>query len=157
MTQSIRRSIHKDITRAASTCIASTYKASPYKASYFGVTTRVLKFCAGLCFFIMLAACVAPDPPLYRWGDYENVIYTGYKNPGSSDPVTDADIIAADMERTESEGMQVPPGVRVHLGYLYFQQGRNDEARALFEMERELFPESEVFVNGLLARMDAQT
>ncbi|MFK7860470.1 MAG: DUF4810 domain-containing protein [Granulosicoccus sp.] len=102
---------------------------------------------------LMLSACVAPNPPLYRWGEYEDIIYTGYKNPGSSDPVTDASLLSEDMARTEAEGKQVPPGVRIHLGYLYYAQGREDEARALFELEREIFPESQVFVDGLLSRM----
>ena len=88
---------------------------------------------------VLLVGCVTPQPPLYRWGNYEDIIYAGYKNPGSSDPVTDAELLAEDMARTEAEGKQVPPGVRVHLGYLYFEQGRTDEARALFEMEKQVF------------------
>ena len=120
------------------------------------VSNAWFKTTAGICLVVVLTGCVSPNPPLYRWGEYEDVIYTGFKNPGSSDPVTDADIISAEMQRTELEGKQVPPGVRVHLGYLYLSQGRSDEARALFEMERELFPESKVFVDGLLLRMGAR-
>jgi hypothetical protein len=101
---------------------------------------------------LFLGGCVTPEPPLYRWGNYEQVIYRGYKNPGSSDPVTDAELLAEDMARTEAEGKQVPPGVRIHLGYLYFEQGRTDEARALFELEKQIFPESTVFVDRLLER-----
>ena len=117
---------------------------------------RCARLAAGLLVLVVLSGCVTPDPPLYRWGEYENLIYAGYKNPGSSDPVTDANILAEDMARTEAEGMQVPPGVRVHLGYLYFAQGRDSEARALFEQEREVFPESQVFIDGLLSRLGTQ-
>ena len=117
--------------------------------------SRQLMACGVLIVFL-LGGCVTPEPPLYRWGEYENLIYRGYKNPGGSDPVNDSILLAEDMARTEAEGMQVPPGVRIHLGYLYFEQGRTDEARALFEMEREVFPESRVFVDGLLARMGAR-
>ena len=102
---------------------------------------------------VLLVGCVTPQPPLYRWGEYEDIIYAGYKNPGSSDPVTDGQLLAADMARTEAEGKQIPPGLRIHLGYLYFEQGRDDEARALFEMEKQAFPESTVFVDGMLARI----
>ena len=117
---------------------------------------RCARLAAGLLVLVFLSGCVTPDPPLYRWGEYENLIYAGYKNPGSSDPVTDANILAEDMARTEAEGMQVPPGVRVHLGYLYFAQGRDSEARALFEQERKVFPESQVFIDGLLSRLGTQ-
>lgn len=102
---------------------------------------------------VLLAGCVTPQPPLYRWGDYQDIIYAGYKNPGSSDPVTDGELLAADMARTEAEGQQIPPGVRIHLAYLYFEQGRDNEARALFALEKQAFPESTVFVDGMLARM----
>lgn len=103
----------------------------------------------------MLIGCGTPTPPLYRWGNYEKVIYAGYKAQDSSDPVNDAELIVDDLEKTVASGQVVPPGVRVHLGYLYFQQGRHNEARALFESERKQFPESAVFVNGLIERMDA--
>ncbi|MFK7891989.1 MAG: DUF4810 domain-containing protein [Granulosicoccus sp.] len=108
--------------------------------------------------FAAMAAigCVTPDPNLYSWGSYEDMVYAGYKNPGASDAVSDAQLLAADMERTESEGKQVPPGVRIHLGYLYFNQGREDEARALLEAEKELFPASMVFIDRLLSRMGSQ-
>lgn len=98
----------------------------------------------------MLSAC-AVTPPLYDWAEYEAVIYTGYKDPGSSDPVSDANILEENMQRTLAEGKLVPPGVRIHLGYLYFAQGRDDEAVAMFEAERENFPQSDVFVERLIA------
>ena len=117
---------------------------------------RHIRLVAGSLVLLVLAGCVTPQPPLYRWGEYEDLIYAGYKNPGSSDPVTDSVILEADMARTQAEGKQVPPGVRVHLGYLYFSQGRDSEARALFNEEAEIFPESKVFVDGLLSRMGKQ-
>ena len=105
---------------------------------------------------LVLAGCVTPEPPLYRWGEYENILYGSYRATGESDPVNDALKLEEDMMRTEVEGAAIPPGVRVHLGYLYFYQGRTDEARLLFELERERFPESTVLVDGLLQRMGAK-
>ncbi len=101
-----------------------------------------------------LIGCVTPEPTLYRWGNYEQIVYRTYKDPSGSDPVNDAIALAEDMARTEAEGKIVPPGARVHLGYLYFLQGKEKEARALFELERDLFPASSVFIDGLLSRID---
>ncbi len=109
---------------------------------------------AALLSAMLASGCVTPEPPLYRWGNYQDLIYTGYKDPGSSDPVNDALALEEDLRRTEAEGMQIPPGVRIHLAYLYFEQGRTDEARVLLETERARFPESAVFVDRLLARME---
>lgn len=115
------------------------------------------KHAIAILFVAMVAVgCVTPTPNLYGWGSYEDMIYAGYKNPGVSDAVTDAQLLAADMERTESEGKHVPPGVRIHLGYLYFNQGRGDEARALLEAEKEVFPASTVFIDRLLSSMGSQ-
>lgn len=102
----------------------------------------------------LLVACVTPEPPLYRWGEYENIIYAPYRD-GGSDPVNDAVQLSEDMARTEAQGMQVPPGVRIHLAYLYYSQGRRDEARSLLQLERDHFPESSTFVNRLLTQMGA--
>jgi hypothetical protein len=121
-----------------------------------GRSAYMRRLAGSLLLSLLLSSCVTPEPLLYRWGAYENIIYKGYRDPGGSDPVNDAVLLAEDMARTEAEGLQVPPGARIHLGYLYFAQGRTDEARALFEMERKVFPESRVFVDGLLARMAAK-
>ena len=104
---------------------------------------------------VVLAACET-TPPLYRWGIYEDLIYRGYRDPGSSDPVTDAARLSEDVERTRAEGRAVPPGVHAHLGYLYYSQGDLGQALAHLERERELFPESAVFVDGMLARIGAR-
>lgn len=129
------------------TCPTSRVKGASHRSSRV-----VFRVCVAVAAISFVSAC-AVQPPLYRWGAYEDIIYTGYKDPGSSDPVSDAILLEAELERTASEGKQVPPGVRIHLGYLYFAQGRDNEARAMFETEREIFPESTVFVDGLLSRM----
>lgn len=107
-----------------------------------------------LAALLLLSGCATPEPPLYRWGSYEQLVYAGYRDPGSSDPVNDALALEADLARTEAEGAAIPPGVRIHLAYLYFQQGRDAEARDLLLAERENFPESTTFVNRLLSRLE---
>jgi hypothetical protein len=110
----------------------------------------------GLLVLLALAtgAGCAGTPSLYRWGIYEDLLYESYKNPGGADPVTDAARLAEDIARTDAEGLAVPPGVHAHLGYLYASQGDLGLARAHFERERELYPESTVFIDGILARME---
>jgi len=61
--------------------------------------------------------------------------------------------LSEDMARTEAEGAQVPPGARAHLAYLYALQGNLSQATALFEAEKAAFPESAVFVDGMISRM----
>ena len=108
----------------------------------------------GIAAAVVLTGCGTVPTDMYRWGVYEDLVDQGYKSPGSVDVVSGAQRLAEDMARTDAEGAEVPPGVRVHLGYLYYSQGRIAEAKALFEAERQVFPESNVFVSRLLASME---
>jgi len=112
----------------------------------------------------VLSACAA-KPSLYRWGAYEDIVYARYADAfagagasagaGSDDAAaTAAALLEQDLARTLEEGKRAPPGVRAHLGYLYFEQGRLAEARALLEEERSTYPESTLFIDRLLSRMN---
>jgi hypothetical protein len=111
------------------------------------ISTRV----AVLALVVLISAC-APVP-LYEWGGYEDSLYRTLVHPDTNDLATQSARLAADIERTSSLKRRVPPGVHAHLGYLYFMQGRADEALAQFEAERAAFPESTVFIDGMIARM----
>ena len=77
-----------------------------------------------------------------------------YTKPGKADPATQVQRLRDDVAETEGKGRQVPPGVHAHLGWMYYLQGDLASARASFERERVLFPESAHFIDGMLARMD---
>ena len=107
---------------------------------------------------VLTTACGQPST-LYRWGEYESLVYDMYMRPGKADPTTQIARITEDIERTSAQGQQgqhVPPGLHAHLGYLYYGQGQIDAAYEQFVAEKTLFPESAVFVDGILARMKKQ-
>lgn len=93
------------------------------------------------------------NAPLYSWGSYEQLIYDIYAEPGSVDSVTQVAKLSADISRADGEGTRIPPGVHAHLGYLYYGQGQVDMAVEQFVIEKQLYPESTVFIDGILARM----
>jgi hypothetical protein len=99
-----------------------------------------------------LSACV--KPPLYAWGRYEDLVYQMYMKPGEADPVTQTAKLREDVEKANAEGKPVPPGVHAHLAYLYYQQGDASAAKQEFLIEKNLFPESSAFIDGVLQRMD---
>jgi len=101
------------------------------------------------------SACAQPTS-LYRWGEYESLVYDMYMRPGKADPTTQIAKLNEDIERANAEGQRVPPGLHAHLGYLYYGQGQLDAAYEQFTIEKTLFPESTVFVDGVLARMKKQ-
>jgi len=107
---------------------------------------------------LLIAAALAAGcghQSLYRWGHYEDLLHAMWVEPGSADPVTQVARLREDVERAAAEGRGVPPGVWAHLGYLHWLQGNTDAAQEALVRERELFPESAVFVDGMLRRLGA--
>jgi hypothetical protein len=56
-------------------------------------------------------------------------------------------------QKARSENRPVPPGFHAHLGYLYFQLGKLDQAQQELETEKAQFPESAVFMDRLLSNL----
>ena len=119
------------------------------------LTARLAALAAAASILASGVGCTTPTP-IYRWGVYEDLIYNMYAKPGEADPSTQLAQLNADIARTHGQGQRVPPGVHAHLGFLYYTQGQVDLAYQAFSTEKELFPESTTFVDGLLARMQAQ-
>jgi hypothetical protein len=107
---------------------------------------------AALLPLVGLSAC-APQKTLYDWGSYEQLVYEMYAKPGKADPGTQIAKLTEDVARINAEGRHVAPGVHAHLGYLYYTQGQSALAQEEFLIEKQLFPESAVFIDGMLARM----
>jgi hypothetical protein len=105
-----------------------------------------------LLFSALAAGCVSAPKDHYYWGNYEALILAMYAEPGSADPVMQIERLAADLQQAESTGKPAPPGLHAHLGFLYAMNGNVSQAEAAFNEERELFPESAVFIDGMLER-----
>jgi hypothetical protein len=95
----------------------------------------------------ILAGCGAA-PQKYNWGNYEQSLYSYYKDP------TKTAAYAMELENTiqESEKTQKPvaPGIYAEYGYLLLQQGKSTEAVALFEKEKAKWPESTYLMDGMI-------
>jgi hypothetical protein len=102
----------------------------------------------------LLTGCVTPPRPLYSWGHYEDLIYASYAAPGKVSPEQQVEQLEQDYQKARAANLHVPPGFHAHLGYLYYQLGRLDQARQELETEKAEFPESAAFMNRLLARLD---
>ena len=61
-----------------------------------------------------------------------------------------------DVAEAETKGLLVPPGVYAHLGYMYLLQGNAAAARDALQTEKRLYPESETFVDRLLAQAEGE-
>ena len=104
---------------------------------------------------VTLAASVLPScqRSLYDWDEYENSIYRMYLDPDAFDAEDEVRRLSDQIDATILASRAVPPGLRAHLGYLTYLSGDHAAAVAHFKAEKKHFPESAVFVDGMLKRM----
>ncbi|MGJ8690955.1 MAG: DUF4810 domain-containing protein [Thalassotalea sp.] len=111
------------------------------------------KLIAGVC-IVLLSGC-ASNNTQYHWGQYESLVYKGHIKPEEVSAIVQIDILETDIEQAKAENKPVPPGVYAHLGLMYAASGQKDLALSSLAKEKELFPESTVFINGLIERASA--
>jgi hypothetical protein len=102
---------------------------------------------------IAIVGCAAPKT-MYTWGSYEELIYTSYAAPGSVLPEQQIEKLERDYQLARADNKRVPPGWHAHLGYLYSQVGKRDQAQQELRTEKAEYPESAVFVDRLLANLN---
>jgi hypothetical protein len=111
--------------------------------------TRLILFLLALS---LVAGCVR-KPLMYEWGSYEDQVYAMYSDTGKSPVEEQVGNLERDYQVARSENKPVPPGYHAHLGYLYYQLGKIDQALQSFETEKQLFPESAQYMDFLIARI----
>lgn len=102
---------------------------------------------------LWLSACASPTPSLYQWGSYEQQVYALYNDPGKTPIEQQIAKLEEDYQKARATSKSMPPGFHAHLGYLYFQIGKLDQARQSFATEKSLFPESAIYMNRVLAKL----
>lgn len=110
-----------------------------------------MKFIIAIALLSVLSSCVST--PKYYWGEYENLIYTQYQEPGKATPEYQIERMQADMQRAAGRHQPLPPGFYAHLGYQYLQIGKAGEARKYFAAEKRMFPESAVLMDRFLTKI----
>ena len=101
---------------------------------------------------IVLAGCAAPQSR-YEWGSYEEVVYASYLARDDVPAEKQVELLEKDYQIARAANKRMPPGWHAHLGYLYYEVGRADQARQELMTEKAEFPESAVFVDRLLANV----
>lgn len=113
-----------------------------------------LSVASSLLALTLLVGCAQQQKPLYYWGDYENLIYSMYTEPGAADPDMQIQKLTTDIEQAHAKALPIAPGIHAHLGYMYVLKGNIESAKAEFMKEKQLYPESAQFIDGMLKRMN---
>ena len=102
---------------------------------------------------LLCAAACQSGRSLYQWSGYERSVAHVCLSAGLVDVDREIAEITELIDRAAERSRRVPPGAHAHLGYLYYLKGNIAGAVAGLEAEKEAYPESAVFVDGLLSRI----
>jgi hypothetical protein len=103
---------------------------------------------------LVLTGCAHRAETLYSWGQYEDLIYLSYAEPGKVSPEMQVEKLEQDYQQARAVNKRMHPGFHAHLGYLYVQLGKLDQARQEFSTEKAEFPESATLIDRLVANLD---
>lgn len=112
----------------------------------------LVKGLAALCLLAALAGCAGPKQ-LYSWNGYQPQVYAHLKSDGKSSPEEQILNLEKGLQEANAKGAKVPPGYHAHLGLLYLNTGRTDQAVAAWNQEKALFPESAKYIDFLINNM----
>lgn len=115
--------------------------------------TRLKRVVAGACLLstFALTGCAGPKP-LYEWNGYQTQVYN-YLKPQSSSAEEQILALEKGVQTTAAQGRKLPPGYMAHLGLLYLDTGRTDQAVQAWNQEKTMFPESTQYIDFLLNNM----
>lgn len=73
--------------------------------------------------------------------------------PHVGEPI-EAQITALEEDREEAlaNGEKLPPGFQAHLGLLYIKVGQHERFQEALNREKQAFPESATYIDGLLSK-----
>ena len=95
----------------------------------------------------LLPSCAARG--LYSWGSYDASIDRLY-NSDAFELDIEIETLATELEQTRPE--KIPPGKAAYVGYLYSLKDDLKMSRNFLELEKKIYPESSVFIDGLIKR-----
>ena len=102
----------------------------------------------------LLTACVQKPVFLYQWEGYPTLVYN-HLTKGEEVAQQSIQDMEAGLQKIRAGGGKVPPGYYAHLGLLYLEQGKGDQARQAFESEKAAFPEFGPYMDFLLKKKTA--
>ena len=101
--------------------------------------------------FVILSGCATGNSSMYEWGGYQPALINYYKNQ-------DNNSFEAKLRDALAKGLKsnkVAPGLNAELGYLLFAKGEFTEASKHFALEKDLFPESMLLMDKMIAGSDS--
>lgn len=104
---------------------------------------------SSVCIIACLCAVGCGEKKQYEWCDYSNTYYDVTKKDCTETQIKHKSELERIVETSAKKNLPVPPGIYAEYGFLVFKSGKPKDALGWYAKERELYPESAVFVEML--------
>jgi hypothetical protein len=108
-----------------------------------------------ICSLLLMASCV-PQKTLYNWGASQEAAYRYIKNNTEQDMEKLLQEYQKVVDNQKEGRKTVPPGIYADYGFFLVKQGKTEEGLKPMKMEVALYPESAVFIERIIKRLEEQ-
>ena len=114
-------------------------------------SVSLVRACTALALAAALTGCATKPQTLYSWNSYGDHVYSYLKSEASPEE----QILAMEkgIQLASAKQQTLPPGYYVHLGLMYLNTGRSDQALNAWNHEKQVFPESVPYIDYLINNM----
>ena len=101
---------------------------------------------------ILGSGCANISEAGYYWGNYSYTYLETIRDPSTESNEKHTESLRQIIAESEERKLKPPPGVNAELAFWLLKLNpKSTEAQGLFEREIEIYPESRVFIERLLA------
>ena len=113
----------------------------------------MMKYLMFIASTFLLVSCSLMQKPLYNYAQYEDAVY---RYITVQDEKSEERLLKNYEKILGKPGIRKtpPPGICADYGYLLLKKGETKKGKTLLKREKKLYPESAVFINAILKRIE---
>lgn len=111
------------------------------------------KLLISLTILISLVGCKSKE--MYHWGNYSHSLYNYTNEPSPESRIQHKAELEKIIALAAKKKKPVPPSIHFELAMLEAEDGNKQQAIALLEQEKSLFPESHKTIELMLKEIEA--
>lgn len=104
---------------------------------------------------LILAGCQSNN--IYHWGSYESTLYDLKKSPSEENRAKHKEQLEKIIASAKKKNKKVPPGIYFELGMMEANAGNLDRSVELLTLEKNEFPESHIYVDAAIKKVEAKS
>ncbi|MEG1543924.1 MAG: DUF4810 domain-containing protein [Tannerellaceae bacterium] len=106
------------------------------------------------CSMMTMTTTPTQTAPLYSWNDYTESSYQYYKKQTPEATERLMKTYGAMIKKQNGSRKALAPGIYAEYGYFLIQHGKKDEGVAMLKKEKEIYPESSIFMDKLIKKFE---